>query len=82
MWIENLETARANLVADVSLFMVGMDDETEQMFLQFWNSCLERDIALEPPTSKSLFIWRLIDATMRRAREIDLGAGQQSTRLN
>lgn len=81
MWIESLETARADLIAAVSLFIVGMDDETEQTFLQFWNSILEKDIAMSPPTAKSLFIHKLIDATMIRVRAIEL-SGAINLRLN
>lgn len=62
--------ARADVVADFSLFLVGQDEEDTQRFLHIWNGALERDILIEPPIAKSEFIWRLIESTMARVRAI------------
>jgi N-glycosylase/DNA lyase len=67
LWI----SARASVVGDISLFLAGQGEERTQTFLQFWNGLLERDIRMEPPTSKSEFIWRLIESTMARVRQIE-----------
>jgi hypothetical protein len=81
MWTE-LEhryiAARTSVVDDISLFLVGQDDEDTQRFLHIWNSALECDILIEPPTSKSEFIWRLIESTMARARAISAVAPEQN----
>jgi hypothetical protein len=63
--------ARASVVDDISLFLAGQGGEDTQIFLQGWNGALERDIRMEPPTSKSEFIWRLIESTMARVRQIE-----------
>lgn len=75
--------ARADVVADFSLFLVGQDEESTQRFLHIWNSGLERDIQIEPPTAKSEFIWRLIESTMARVRTIAAAApAEQSQTLH
>ena len=55
-------------------FLVGQDEEDTQRFLHLWNSALECDILIEPPTDKSLFIWKLIESTMARVRQIETAA--------
>jgi hypothetical protein len=72
--------ARADVVADFALFLVGQDEEDTQRFLRLWNSGLERDILIEPPTAKSEFIWRLIESTMARVRAIAAAAPAQQSR--
>ena len=83
MWTE-LEhqyiDARADVVAEFSLFLVGQDEESTQRFLHLWNSGLERDILIEPPTEKSLFIWKLIESVMARVRQIESGAPAEQSR--
>ena len=74
MWTaleESLIDARTSVVEDVSLFLAGQGDETTSAFLHFWNESLERDISMLPPTNKSLFIWKLIESTMARVRQIE-----------
>jgi hypothetical protein len=71
---------RADVVAEFSLFLVGQDEESTQRFLHIWNSGLERDIRIEPPTDKSLFIWKLIESVMARVRAIESGAPAQQNR--
>jgi hypothetical protein len=72
--------ARASVVDDMSLFLVGQDEEDTQRFLHIWNSGLERDIQIEPPKSKSEFIWRLIESTMARMRAIVAAAPAEQNR--
>ena len=74
--------ARASVVDDFSLYLVGMDDQDTHEFLVYWNGALERDIHMQPPTAKSSFIHAIIDQTMHRVREIELGAGLTSSMLN
>jgi hypothetical protein len=77
MWTDleqNYIAARSSVVDEFSLFLVGQDEEDTRRFLHIWNSGLERDILIEPPTAKSEFIWRLIESVMARARQIELGA--------
>ena len=77
MWTaleQSLVDARASVVDDISLFLVGQDEEDTQAFLQRWNDTLEADIHMTPPTDKSLFIWKLIESTMARVRAIESGA--------
>jgi hypothetical protein len=72
--IECYIEARASAVDDISLFLCGHDEESTKTFLHFWNGVLERDILMEPATSKSLFIWKLIESVMARVRQIERGA--------
>ena len=72
--------ARADVVADFSLFLVGQDEESTQRFLHIWNSGLERDILIEPPTAKSEFIWQLIESVMARVRAIAAAAPSEQNR--
>jgi hypothetical protein len=72
--------ARASAVDDISLFLCGQDEEGTQRFLHLWNSALERDILIEPPTDKSLFIWKLIERVMARVRQIESGAPAEQNR--
>ena len=74
MWTDleqSYRDARTSIVDDISLFLCGHDEESTKTFLQFWNGVLERDIRMEPPISKSEFIWRLIESTMARVRQIE-----------
>jgi hypothetical protein len=82
MWtgLEDFIEARASVVDDISLFLCGRDEESTKTFLHFWNGVLERDILIDPPTSKSEFIWRLIESTMARVREIERGAPARQNR--
>jgi hypothetical protein len=72
--------ARASVVDGVSLFLCGHDEENTKAFLHFWNGALERDILIEPPTSKSEFIWRLIESVMARVRTIAAAAPAEHSR--
>jgi hypothetical protein len=77
---ESLIDARVSVVDDVSLFLCGRDEESTKAFLHFWNGVLERDIHMSPPTSKSEFIWRLIESTMARVRTIAAAAPAEQNR--
>ena len=72
--------ARADVVADFALFLVGQDEEDTQAFLKVWNGVLERDIRMEPPTDKSLFIWKLIESVIARVRAIAAAAPSEQNR--
>jgi hypothetical protein len=72
--------ARTSIVDEISLFLVGQGEEDTQRFLHLWNSGLERDIQIEPPTAKSEFIWRLIESTMARVRTIAAAAPAEHNR--
>ena len=72
--------ARTSVVDGVSLFLCGHDEEDTKAFLHFWNGALERDILIEPPTSKSEFIWRLIESVMTRVRTIAAAAPSEHSR--
>jgi hypothetical protein len=82
MWtgLEDFIEARASVVDDISLFLCGQDEENTQRFLHIWNSGLERDIQIEPPTAKSLFIWKLIESVMARVRAIAAAAPAEQNR--
>jgi hypothetical protein len=82
MWtgLEDFIEARASVVDEVSLFLCGHDEESTRAFLHFWNGVLERDILMEPPTDKSLFIWRLIESVMARVRTIAASAPAEQNR--
>jgi hypothetical protein len=73
--------ARGAVVDDISLFLAGQNEEDTQAFLQRWNDTLEADIHMTPPTDKSLFIWKLIESTMARVRQIEL-CSVRSVRIN
>ena len=83
MWTDQEQRyvdARTSVVDDISLFLVGQDEEDTQAFLVRWNATLENDILIEPPTSKSEFIWRLIESTMARVRAIAAAAPSEQNR--
>jgi hypothetical protein len=69
--------ARCSVVDEISLFLVGQDEDDTQTFLVRWNATLENDILVEPPTAKSEFIWRLIESVMARVRAIAAAAKQE-----
>ena len=74
---QSLVSARESVVDGVSLFLCGHDEENTKAFLVHWNTALENDIQMTPPTSKSEFIWRLIESVMCRVRTIAAAAPAQ-----
>jgi hypothetical protein len=83
MWTgleQSLIDARTSVVDDISLFLVGQDEEDTQAFLQRWNATLEHDIQMAPPVAKSKFIWALIESTMARVRTIAAAAPAEHNR--
>ena len=83
MWTDleqSYRDARTSIVDDISLFLCGHDEENTKAFLVHWNTALENDIQMTPPTSKSEFIWRLIESTMARVRQIESGGPARQNR--
>ena len=80
--VDEFVDARHGVVADVALFLTGESEERVAGFLNFWNDRLEREIVVLPPKDKSYFIWKLIDQTMVRVREIERSAVRGSNLLH
>ena len=65
---------RTNAVHEVSLYLATESEEFTSAFLKFWNDRLERQIIALTSTEKSFFIWKIIEDTMSRVRQIESGA--------
>ena len=58
-------------VNEVSLYLATESEEFTSEFLKFWNAKLEREVVALKSTEKSFFIWKLIESTMARVRQIE-----------
>jgi hypothetical protein len=73
-------SVRTNAVHEVSLYLATESEEFTSAFLKFWNDRLERQIIALTSTEKSFFIWKIIEDTMSRVRQIESGAPAQQNR--
>jgi hypothetical protein len=67
-------SARASTVNEISLYLAAEPEEFTSAFLKFWNDQLEREVVTLKSTEKSFFIWKIIEDTMSRVRQIESGA--------
>jgi hypothetical protein len=67
-------SARTMTVNEISLYLAAEPEEFTSAFLKFWNDRLERQIIALTSTEKSFFIWKIIEDTMRRVRQIESAA--------
>jgi hypothetical protein len=80
--LEGWRAARRGLVEDVSLYLVGQDEDDTQAFLHFWNDKMEAEFLALDSSERGIFIWRLINDAMMRQHEIERAAVRGSSRLN
>jgi hypothetical protein len=80
--LDEFRVTRDRVVNDVSLFLVGQDEERVAEFMKFWNDRLEREFLAMAPVDRSFFIWKIIDDAARRVREIERTAVSGSAALN
>jgi hypothetical protein len=79
MWTAyNLEQSwiseRTSIVNDVALYLTAEQEDQVTSFLKFWRDKMEVEIVALTPDERSLFIWKIIEDTMRRVRAIESGA--------
>jgi hypothetical protein len=79
--LEGWRAARRGLV-DVSLYLVGQDEDDTQAFLHFWNDKMEAEFLALDSSERGIFMWRLINDAMIRQHEIERGAARVSAMLN
>jgi hypothetical protein len=79
---EQFAEARSGVIDAVALFLAAESEERTSAFLNFWNDRLEREIVALSPADRSFFIWKLIDATMVRMRELERDAVRGSRLLH
>ena len=73
-------SARANAVAEVALYLAAEPEDQVSSFLKFWRDKMEAEIVALAPGERSLFVWKVIEDTMRRVRAIESGAPAEQNR--
>jgi hypothetical protein len=67
-------------VNEVALFLAVEPEDQVSSFLKFWRDKMEAEIVALAPGERSLFIWKIIEDTMRRVRAIESGAPAEQNR--
>jgi hypothetical protein len=67
-------SARTMTVNEVALFLAVESEDQVSSFLKFWRDKMEAEIVALSPAERSLFIWKIIEDTMHRVRQIESGA--------
>jgi hypothetical protein len=67
-------SARTVTVNEISLYLAAEPEDQVSSFLKFWRDKMEAEIVALSPAERSLFIWKIIEDTMHRVRQIESGA--------